>query len=255
LLLERLRLSNNKPPITAAACFATIVPILCLMSSDLRSLFEMTNNKRKDLNPSNKMSSPNENENLEFLANCHRALARAVTRSIPGMPANDSFDELGACLLAGSNVHPNGYAAICVKGRGMMYAHRVSLIAATGVEHFGLQASHLCNNKSCFLASHLVWETAKDNHARKLSDGTHLRGKTRAVQTRGNIAERQSRFVGVHWKRAANKWTSKIAIEGRSRHLGSFVNPEDAARAYNLRAIELNSKISDPRAHWRLNDI
>lgn len=68
----------------------------------------------------------------------------------------------------------------------------------------------------------------------------NLRAAT-AFQNLGNQALRstnKSGYKGVNWNRLRRKWQGSIKIHGRSRHLGMFTDPVDAARAYNAAALE-----------------
>ena len=49
---------------------------------------------------------------------------------------------------------------------------------------------------------------------------------------------RSSRFKGVYWYKQTNRWKAQITINGKRKHLGYFVNEEDAARAYDRAAVE-----------------
>ena len=49
--------------------------------------------------------------------------------------------------------------------------------------------------------------------------------------------DKWSKFVGVSWDR--NKWRAIICKEGKKEYIGRFDNEEDAAKAYNKRALEL----------------
>lgn len=46
----------------------------------------------------------------------------------------------------------------------------------------------------------------------------------------------KSNFKGVSLHKGAGKWSAKIYIDGNQRHLGLFLAPEDAARAYDAAA-------------------
>lgn len=45
-------------------------------------------------------------------------------------------------------------------------------------------------------------------------------------------------YKGVSWSKFANKWSAYIKVDFKKKHLGYFINEEDAARAYNKAAIE-----------------
>lgn len=47
-----------------------------------------------------------------------------------------------------------------------------------------------------------------------------------------------SNYKGVSWNKFAKKWSSYIKIDFEKKHLGYFINEEDAAIAYNKAAIE-----------------
>lgn len=49
-------------------------------------------------------------------------------------------------------------------------------------------------------------------------------------------ATNTSGYKGVHWVRTNSKWRAEIRIDGRNRHFGYFVDPLDAARAYDAAA-------------------
>lgn len=48
-----------------------------------------------------------------------------------------------------------------------------------------------------------------------------------------------SRFKGVSYRPAQNKWTAQIMFQRKLIYLGFYANEEDAARAYDAKAIEL----------------
>ena len=49
----------------------------------------------------------------------------------------------------------------------------------------------------------------------------------------GLDARNKSGFKGVSRYRAGNCWQASIRVEGKSRHLGHFEDPSEAARAYD----------------------
>lgn len=58
-----------------------------------------------------------------------------------------------------------------------------------------------------------------------------------AVQAKIGIrAHNTSGFKGVFWSKQRNKWTARIMLNYKSKHLGFFNDIVDAARAYNVAA-------------------
>ena len=49
----------------------------------------------------------------------------------------------------------------------------------------------------------------------------------------GGGKARRSRYVGVSWKQANQKWRAKITVAGVEQHLGYFDDEADGARAYD----------------------
>ncbi len=48
----------------------------------------------------------------------------------------------------------------------------------------------------------------------------------------GLMKEGASKYAGVHFRKAENKWIAKIAINGKRRHIGYYKNEEEAAIDY-----------------------
>lgn len=42
-----------------------------------------------------------------------------------------------------------------------------------------------------------------------------------------------SKYKGVNWCKQTHKWSAKIQVNGKRKHLGRFSNEDDAGKAYN----------------------
>ena len=60
----------------------------------------------------------------------------------------------------------------------------------------------------------------------------------------GKPSSNTSGFKGVTWDRRARKWRAQIMTDGRNRWLGNFTDPREAARAYDIGAIELHREFA-----------
>ena len=110
----------------------------------------------------------------------------------------------------------NGYAARRGKS-GMIYMHREILQAPRGKD-----VDHINRNKLDNTRLNL-WVCTRGENARNRS------------KQRG----RSSRFRGVSYSKACGKWGATIGFEGKSIWLGYFTDEEEAARAYDRKAVEL----------------
>ena len=54
-----------------------------------------------------------------------------------------------------------------------------------------------------------------------------------------------SQYKGVSFHKKSRKWRAEIKFNGSAIRLGHFTNEEDAARAYNAKAIELCSEFAN----------
>lgn len=55
-----------------------------------------------------------------------------------------------------------------------------------------------------------------------------------------------SRFVGVYYHRLARKWCAVFWFKGKCIYLGLFTDEEEAARAYDRKAVEMLGEVARP---------
>lgn len=72
-----------------------------------------------------------------------------------------------------------------------------------------------------------------DNRRSNLRLATYSQNRMNSLVRGGS-----SRFRGVWWERERRKWCARITVNGKRVNTGSFVNEEDAARAYDSVARE-----------------
>ena len=102
--------------------------------------------------------------------------------------------------------------------KGGIYMHRLLLNAPEG-----MQVDHINHN-------------GLDNRRQ------NMRLCTNSQNSYNSLAHRKpktSHFKGVCWHKSTQKWLAQIGIDWKRLHLGIFDSEEDAAKAYDAKAIEL----------------
>lgn len=66
------------------------------------------------------------------------------------------------------------------------------------------------------------------------------------IQNNANSIHKKSKYKyrGVRWNIKNEKWTAQISYNFKTLYLGSFTNEEDAALAYNKKALELHGEFA-----------
>lgn len=54
----------------------------------------------------------------------------------------------------------------------------------------------------------------------------------------------KSGFKGVYWHKRAQKWAAECVYNRKKHYLGLFENANEAAKAYNIKALELDSEFA-----------
>lgn len=82
----------------------------------------------------------------------------------------------------------------------------------------------------------------KDNRRSNLRFAT--RSENQANQTKRST--NKSGYKGVSWSKAMGKWQAVIQHNGKSKYLGCYEDPAEAAKAYDAAAIELKGVYARP---------
>jgi hypothetical protein len=120
----------------------------------------------------------------------------------------------------------SGYKNIVLCKEGKTRTHFVHrLVASEFLENTENKAyvDHVDHDKSNNCVSNLRWATPAENHM-----NMH--------QKRTNVS---SQYKGVYWSKQKNKWHASIRLDGKVKHLGFYDEEQDAAQAYNAKALEL----------------
>lgn len=129
------------------------------------------------------------------------------------------------CKISQYSTNSNGYATIWIDGV-QRYHHVVVCEQAHGICPSGMQASHLCNIKNCIEEEHLVWETSKQNNARKSKDAHQ---KSAIAGATASAAAKKKRARG--WV-LTDKRSKPYRAVYRKKFLGYFGTEEEAHAAY-----------------------
>ncbi len=131
-------------------------------------------------------------------------------------------------VTKGCSPNTDGYLQIWYEGRGQS-AHRLIMRYVLGRE---LEKDEVVNHKN-----HVVF----DNSLSNIEIVTH----TQNMQFRQRQSNNNSGHMGVHFDKNRGKWRATIKINGKQKHLGSFVDKEDAIIARRAKVKELNTILND----------
>ncbi len=126
------------------------------------------------------------------------------------------------CWLWLGAVNPvSGYGTLGVNGKNK-YAHVFAYQHFKGPIPTGREVDHVCRVRCCVNPDHLRVATRQQN----LAGIRKYRGT--------------SRYKGVSWDKNLRNWRARINFQNREIQCGSFATEEEAARAYDAKARELN---------------
>ena len=113
--------------------------------------------------------------------------------------------------------NPKGYRLITLYTKNKRYSQQVHrLVMRTFVGESELEVNHKNGDKSDNRLSNLEYNTLREN-----------------MNHKNTILKNQKRY-GVYWHKQAGKWASKIEVKRKQKHLGLFVNIEDAYEAFYI---------------------
>ncbi len=116
------------------------------------------------------------------------------------------------------NIKSNGYYQFMLFGEN--YSNHVPIWKLhNGLIPDGMVIDHINNDPLCNLIHNLRLCTQADNCRNR-------------VQREGMT----SRYKGVHWNKAANKWKAKIVVNYKNIHLGYFDSEDLAAQTHKAAA-------------------
>lgn len=120
------------------------------------------------------------------------------------------------------HINNRGYEAICI-GRKIYRAHRLAWVFVYGV--IPKEIDHINGIRSDNRIVNLRECSSRQN--------SYNRKKVIATKT-------SSVYKGVCWSSYHRKWIARITINGKDKHLGAFINADDAWKAYKEKARELH---------------
>ncbi|MHB1266985.1 MAG: AP2 domain-containing protein [Acidithiobacillus ferriphilus] len=127
----------------------------------------------------------------------------------------------------------------CVTKYGNNF-YAVTNIYSCGYKRTTIRIHRLVMNaKPGELVDHINHHTL-DNRKSELRLCTHFQNHHNS----GKYANNKSGFKGVSWCKRKSKWRASIMANGKHLHLGYFIDPEEAYKAYCEAALELHREFA-----------
>lgn len=73
----------------------------------------------------------------------------------------------------------------------------------------------------------------------------NLRKCTISQNNANRTPKGKSKYLGVSWHLSGKKWNATIKKDNKTIYLGAFINEEEAAIAYNKKALELHGEFAN----------
>lgn len=125
------------------------------------------------------------------------------------------------------------FVAESIRGRGSIEIYAVTKILCDDGKRRMIKMHRLITNFRWPLVDHQNGN-GLDNQRGNLRDGTKGNQHNRKITIGGT-----SQYKGVYWYKAKAKWRAQIYFQSKLILLGYFTEEDEAARAYNDRAVEL----------------
>ena len=74
------------------------------------------------------------------------------------------------------------------------------------------------------------------------------------LKSADRVKEGSSKYAGVHFRKAKNKWQTQIKIEGKNRHIGYYENEEEAATDFARAVFKYRGQDGLDKARVRKSD-
>ena len=138
-----------------------------------------------------------------------------------------NFNRSGKERLLKQSLAKTGYLVfnLCKEGKRKTFQVHV-LVVMTFLGHIScghkLVVDHIDGNRLNNNLSNLQVITNRENCTKDKKGGS-------------------SKYVGVYWSKAYNKWQAQISINGKSKRLGRFTNELDASEAYQKKLKEVKA--------------
>ena len=129
-----------------------------------------------------------------------------------------------------------GYPSLTLRNNGKTKHVSVHILVARafiGDPSPGMEVDHIDQDKTNNTATNLRYVTHRQNQ----NNHPAIRAKSK----RKNFS---SKYVGVFWFTAREKWGAAIQVCGKRHFLGLFEKEQEAADAYAQKAKELRSKLA-----------
>lgn len=123
-------------------------------------------------------------------------------------------------------------------------------------KHYVVASIRVCKNKQTKISFSRELLKIKDNkiYVDHINGNTldnrksNLRTCTPSQNSRNRVSSKgsSSKYLGVGWSKLHKKWRAKFMLNDKEKHIGLYVNEEDAAKAYDKKVIEFYGEFANP---------
>lgn len=132
--------------------------------------------------------------------------------------------------------------------QGIRHRKRLGHVESNGYRRLMIEGDRFLAHRLAWFYVHRQWPDKDLDHKNLERDDNRIENLRVATDSQNHANTRakvsKSGLKGAHWNGARNYWQSYIRVNGRSKFLGRFDNPQAAHEAYAAAAISIHGEFA-----------